>query len=233
MTDTDVPAFAYHHRAPEAGSGPAPVVVLLHGYGSSAGDMMGLAPWLDPRFLVLAPQGARPLPNGGWGWYPLGVGPVAPVLDTDELEASRGGVLDWAAAAAPAHGGDARRLFLVGFSQGAALALAAALVEPERVAALVAMSGRVVPEILPRAAAPARMRGLSVLLTHGADDEIVPVAQGRAARDMLSERGARVELCEYPVGHALSPDCLDTVEAWLAARLDDPPGAETPAPRGG
>ena len=226
---SDAPDFPYHFRA-AGGSGPAPVLVLLHGYGSSAGDMMGLAPWLDERFLVLAPQGGRALPNGGWGWYPLGMGPVAPVLDVDELEASRGGVLRWAAAAALAHGGDPARLFLVGFSQGAALALAAALTEPERLTAVVAMSGRVLPEILPRAAAPARLRGLPVLLTHGADDEIVPAAQGRAARDMLRGWGARVEHREFAAGHTLPPACLDHVGAWLSARLDAP---ETSASRAG
>lgn len=217
----DLP-LPYLLREPEAGSGPAPVVVLLHGYGSTAEGMMTLAPYLDERFLVLAPQALRPLWNGGWGWYPLGQGPVAPVLDVDELEESRRGVLEFAEAAAEVYGADPDRLYLMGFSQGAALALAAALTEPERLAGLVAMSGRVVPEILPRIASPERIRRLPVMLTHGMDDEIVPVSQGRATRALLEGWGGQPAYREYPVAHTLSAEGLLDVNAWLRGALERP-----------
>lgn len=214
--------LVFPHLAREAAPGevrPA-MAVVLHGYGGTAEGMFALAPYLDERLLVLVPQAPFPLWNGGWGWYPLGQGPVAPVLDVEMLEESRAGVLELARGAARMYGADPERLFLVGFSQGAALALTVALTEPERLAALVAMSGRVVPEILPRMAEPERIRPLPVLLTHGRDDEVVPVSQGHATRALLQRLGNPVRYQEYPVGHVLSPECLLDVTDWISGRLD-------------
>ena len=211
--------------AGEGGARP-PLVVLLHGYGSTAQGMMGVAPSLDERFVVAVPQAPVRLGDVGWGWYPLGQGPVAPVLSPERLERSRRGVLDFAAQAARRYGADPERVFLVGFSQGAALALAVALTEPERLAGVVAMSGRVVPEILPQVAAPERVARLPVLVTHGRDDQVVPAAQGRAAAEMLERMGCPVRYLEVAAAHAVPADLLSEVSRWLVET------AETPGSRG-
>jgi phospholipase/carboxylesterase len=202
------------------GDGAPPLLVLLHGYGSDAAGLFALAERLDERFLVLVPQGPLPLSNGGWGWYALGEErPTGRVVDVPGMEESRRDVLDLADAAVQEYGADAGRVFLLGHSQGAALALCVALTEPERLAGVAAMSGRVIPEILPRAAGRERMRGLPVLLAHGVDDPIVPVVHARAARDILSARGVRMEYHEYDAGHTVPPEMLADVNAWLAARI--------------
>ena len=60
-----------------AGSEPHPTIIALHGWGASAFDLMGLAPYLGGgQFLVLCPQGPLEVPLGvegaiGFGWFPL------------------------------------------------------------------------------------------------------------------------------------------------------------------
>ncbi|HEX4980002.1 MAG TPA: AAA family ATPase, partial [Acidimicrobiales bacterium] len=71
------------------------------------------------------------------------------------------------------------------FSQGAIMSLALALSEPEKVAGVLAMSGRLLPEAVERAAGPDRLRGLPVLVQHGIHDQVLPIEHGRAARDAL------------------------------------------------
>ena len=58
------------------GDGPHPTLLVLHGWGANAFDLLGLAPHLCAgRFLVLCPQGPVQTPIGpgavGYGWYPL------------------------------------------------------------------------------------------------------------------------------------------------------------------
>ena len=42
-----------------AGDGPFPTIFAMHGWGSNAMDLQGLAPYIaDGRFLVICPQGS-------------------------------------------------------------------------------------------------------------------------------------------------------------------------------
>src|SRR5215475_10680699 len=60
-----------------AGAGPHPTILALHGWGASAFDLVGLAPYLaGGRFQVICPQGPLEVPLGmpgavGFGWFPL------------------------------------------------------------------------------------------------------------------------------------------------------------------
>jgi phospholipase/carboxylesterase len=222
MDFEDALPLPYLLREPAAQpAGAPPLLILLHGYGSDATGLFALAERLDGRFLVVVPQGPLPLSNGGWGWYALGEEtPMGRVVDAQGMEESRRAVLELATAAAREHGGDAGRVFLLGHSQGAALALCLAVTEPERLAGVAAMSGRIIPEIMPRVAAPERMHGLPVLLAHGVEDPVVPVRHARAARELLASWGVHVDYREYDAGHTVPPGMLDDVNAWLAARAE-------------
>ncbi|MDB4950924.1 MAG: phospholipase/Carboxylesterase [Gemmatimonadetes bacterium] len=203
------------------GGGRPPLLVVLHGYGGDAHALLPLAERLDGRFLAVVPQGPLPLPNAGWGWYLLGdQTPTGRVVDTAGMHASRLAILRLLEDAAAEYGADPERVFLCGHSQGAALALCVALTEPERLAGVVAMSGRVIPEVLPAAADAHRVRGLPVMLAHGTWDPVVPIAHGRSARDHLERQGARVTYREYDAEHAVPPEMVDDVNAWLAGELE-------------
>jgi phospholipase/carboxylesterase len=221
----DVPAALPHllrePTVPIDGDGRPPLLVVLHGYGGDAHALLPLAERLDGRFLAVVPQGPLPLSNGGWGWYLLGdPAPAGRVVDTAGMHAARLAVLRLLDDAAAEYGADPARAYLCGHSQGAALALCVALTEPERLAGVVAMSGRVIPEVLPAAASAHRVRGLPAMLAHGTWDPVVPAAHGRAARDHLERLGARVAYREYDAEHSVPPEMVDGVNAWLGAELE-------------
>lgn len=59
--------LAYRFQPPRhAGPGKAPVLVMLHGIGSHEGDLLQLAPYLDPRLAVISLR--APLPWGAGGF---------------------------------------------------------------------------------------------------------------------------------------------------------------------
>src|SRR5687767_14441295 len=125
-----------------AGDGPFPTVILLHGWGASAHDLIGLAPALHGgRALVLCPQGPvaiQPQPGMiGYGWFPLSAGRPP---DLTAVRMAQGLIeifIDDACALFPV---DPSKLVLAGFSQGGFMAYRIALSDPDRYAGLMALS---------------------------------------------------------------------------------------------
>jgi phospholipase/carboxylesterase len=195
------------------------MAVLLHGLGADEQDLFGLAPWLDPRLLVVsarAPHEAQPM---GYSWFDIDFGEFPPRIDFQHVVESRGAILRLVEEAARAHGADAARVWLVGFSQGASMATACALARPELLRGIVAHSGRLTRRAVPTLPVPA-LAGFPVLWQHGRGDPVVPVAFGHEARDLLGGLGMQVDYREYPIGHEISEESLRDLCGWLTRQVD-------------
>ncbi len=118
------------------------------------------------------------------------------------------------------YGADARRVYLAGFSQGAMMSLALLLTRPEKVAGVVAMSGRLPRQALEREPDREALTGKPVLVTHGLYDTVLPVEHGRAAREYLSGLPVELTYREYPMAHEVSAESLREVTGWLTKALD-------------
>jgi phospholipase/carboxylesterase len=208
--------------APLADSKP-PLLVLLHGVGSSEHDLFGLASYLDPRLVVVSARG--PLTHaqsGGAAWYPVTFTPEGITADESVAVESRDKIIRFLGEAAEAYGADPRRIYLGGFSQGAIMSLYVALTHPEAIAGAVLMSGRLMPLAWEERAPDDRLRGLPVLATHGVYDPVLPIASGREIRDKLSALPLDFTYHEYPMAHEVSGESLAAATTWLSARLDTP-----------
>ena len=144
-----------------AGEGPFPTIIMLHGWGSNAHDLLGIAPHVHGgQALVLCPQGPLSMEIGqgqpGYGWFPIsGGGPT----DLEVLVASvkqLGDFLDDLLAQYPF---DPRKLALMGFSQGGVMAYSLGLRDPQRYAGLVAMSSWLPEEVAAAAGSQGVRRG--------------------------------------------------------------------------
>lgn len=213
------PALYHLSRPVPQTAGDHPLLVLLHGYGSDERDLMGLAPYLDPRFAVVSVRAPQALETGGYAWFAVQFTPFGLVLDHDQAQASRLELESWLESLVAAPGVDRRRVFLLGFSQGAGMALGAALHRPELVAGVAFLSGLVVPQMIP-AGEPQALSALSVLMTHGRQDPLLPIARGRASRALLEQLPLRLRYREYEMGHEINEECLAEVRGWLTERLD-------------
>ncbi len=182
---------------------------------------MGLAPYLDPRFHIISARAPFVLGPGAYAWFHIEFTPTGIVIDPREAEESRVTLLRFIDELVEGYGVDHSRVFLMGFSQGGIISLSLALTEPKRLAGVVAMSARILPEVLPRMAPPAEMAGLPILLIHGVSDPVLGVDYGRAARDRLSTLPVALTYREYPMGHQVTEESLGDVVGWLRDRLDD------------
>lgn len=209
------------HRVvpPRSPSANPPLLVLLHGIGADEEDLLPLAPLLDPRFLVISARAPHPEPPGH-RWYAIDWMTTPPSADAAEIVASRDLLARFVEEVASRHRVDPSRVFLLGFSQGAILALALLLARPELVRGVVAHSGQLA---LPGSAGtPEALAGAEVLLLHGEEDPVVPAEEGRRAYEVLAAlMGARVEFVGFPgLGHGISQEGVAEAARWLTARID-------------
>ena len=204
----------------EGGPTPPPLLLLLHGVGSNEEDLFGLAPYLDGRFLVVSARAPVALDYGGYGWFRIDFTPRGMEADVAQAKQSLELLPGFIDGLVGVYGADAGRVYLAGFSQGAMMSLALLLTRPEKVAGAVAMSGRLPAQVLELEPDRGALKGKRVLVTHGLYDPVLPVEQGRAARDHLEALPVELTYREYPMAHEVSMESLRDVTAWLTAALD-------------
>ena len=205
-----------HHAIRPARHKPLGALVLLHGRAVSEEDLIPLFDVLDPdrRLIGIAPRGPLQFPPGGYHWYaPSKLGSP----DPDSFAETYERVNTWLEQLSAAISVLPHKTVLGGFSQGAVLAYALSVdrMRP-RPAGVLAMSGFLPHEL---ELDPETVKGLPVLITHGSEDPIIPVAEGRQARDRLEAAGAQVEYLESPVPHAVDPAHTEPIKRWIGERL--------------
>jgi phospholipase/carboxylesterase len=199
-----------------------PLLVLLHGHASNEGDLLGLVPYLDDRFQIASPRGPQRLAAGAYAWFRTTYAASGPIVHEGEESESRKRLAAFIDEVASRYGADPTRVYLLGFSEGATLALSFALTVPEQIAGVAALSGRLLREVLPTIADPEELAGCPMFLGYGIHDDVVPIGRARSTREFLAGFGVDLDYREYPSGHQIGPQALMDVAAWLSARLDAP-----------
>lgn len=199
---------------PPAERAGRPLLVLLHGYGADEHDLFALAPLLPPEFVVAAVRAPTPppWPTPGFSWYPI---EGLQSRDARYVTEAASRFIEWVDAAS-----DADHVGLLGFSQGAAVALHALRLQPQRFSFVVNLSGYATPGDLPRDPELAEERP-PVFWGRGTNDDVIPgflVAHTTEWLPAHSELSGRV----YPgLTHSVSEQEIADVHAFLQKRLEE------------
>lgn len=196
-----------------------PLIVLLHGRGSSESDLLGLAPRLPEKAVVVAPRApfaAAPWGYGpGWAWYRyLGEDRPEPESFSEgqrELESLLEGLPG-------ALGVDPGPVVLGGFSQGGTMSLGYALRKPAGVPMVMNFSG-FLPNHREVQATPETVAGTRFFWAHGRQDPSIPFQLALRGRTALRDAGADLEERDYEIGHWIAPEELADAVSWLEESL--------------
>jgi len=109
----------------------------------------------------------------------------------------------------------------MGFSHGAIMSVSVMLTNPGILAGVVAMSGRILPEIQPIMVPEKELQDFPVFVVHGTRDQVIPIQNGRASNELLSDLPVNLVYKEYDMGHEISNDSLGDILAWLGKLLDE------------
>ncbi len=196
-----------------SGPGPYPTAVLLHGRLGNE-DVMWVFRRVVPRpWLVVAPRAIVPEGTSGFSWHlqPHGQWPDLAAFDPAVDALTR-----FLRVLPSLYNADPDRLYLIGFSQGAAVAFATALRQPSIARGIAGMVG-FAPRVAPEAVA-GQLNGLPVFMAAGEQDATVPPDESRRAAAVLRAAGADLEYREYPTEHKMTAAALDDLKAWLQGR---------------
>jgi phospholipase/carboxylesterase len=206
------------------GTAPNAAVIWLHGLGADGHDFepivpeLPLPPGLRARFVFPhAPVQAVTINFGHVmpAWYDVyGDGRE----DAEGIRASQQRI-EALIAGERERGVAPRRIVLAGFSQGGAIALQTGLRHPERLAGILALSTYLpLAETVAAEASPAN-RDVPIFMAHGTEDPVIPLRRAAISRDALRKLGYQVEWHEYPMPHAVCPEEIADVGAWLGRVL--------------
>lgn len=196
-------------------------VILVHGRGASASDILGLADALDaPQLAYLAPQAK------GGTWYPHSF--LAPLRDNEPYLSSALAALASLLELADRAGLSRNRVIVAGFSQGACLATEFVARHASRYGGLIAFTGGLIGPLGTGFQYCGELADTPAFLGAGDPDPHVPWARVQESASVLSALGAAVTLRRYPgLGHAINQDEIDEarkIVSTLAGPGRDPPG---------
>jgi len=209
-----------------------PIIVMFHGFGADAHDLLPLAQalaipgatWLFPHAPIQVPLGPHMV---GRAWFPI---------DMVELQAAMmaGTHRDMSHQKPPAleqartmarqmlseFGASWSSVVLAGFSQGAMLATALALHAEDAPLGLGILSGTVLDAATWQDLAPKR-KGLAFFQSHGTQDPLLSVEAAHRLHTLLTNAGLEGELIEFRGAHEIPMVVLEKFSAW--ARALQPP----------
>ena len=198
----DIPALdpaAVRWSAPVAERAGRPLLVLLHGYGANEHDLFAFAPHLPDEFVVAAVRAPLlpPFPTPGHSWYPIeGLQNRRP----EDVTAAAERLIQWLDAET-----DAASVGLLGFSQGASVALQALRLQP--------------PGSLPGDAHLAEVRP-PVFWGRGTHDDVIPPELIDHTVQWLPDHVDLSGRVYTGLAHSVSQQELDDVVVFLRKRLD-------------
>jgi predicted esterase len=190
-------------------------MVMVHGRGASAESILTLANEFDqPGFAYLAPQAA------GGTWYPNRF--LAPTASNEPWLSSALAAVDQVVAKVVAAGIPHERLIILGFSQGACLALEYAARKARRYGVVVGLSGG----LIGADGEPRHDRGnfasTPIFLGCSEADFHIPQQRVQHAAEILRGLGGDVTMRLYPnMDHSVNQDEIEFVRHMMAALVAD------------
>ena len=203
--------LGFVHRFVPAEEPAAPTLLLLHGTGGDENDLLPLGRMLHERAALLSPRG-KVLENGMPRYFRrLSIG----VFDEEDLVNRTHELAGFVQRAVSEYDLDPRRLFAVGFSNGANIATSLLLLHPGLLAGAVLLRAMVPfePETSPD------LQGTRVYLAAGRSDQMIPPESTERLAQLLREARAEVTLDWQPGGHGIGRDEIEAARDWLASAL--------------
>jgi phospholipase/carboxylesterase len=202
------------------------LLVLMHGVGSNAEDLFGLADYVPAHYHVLSLQAPNPMGPQAYAWFMFSVNPDGTrSIDAAQELSSRAMVVQTVAAASAQLGVPAERVIVGGFSQGGIMSLSLLLTQPELLNGICVWHSRLLPEAVAAQVAAEQMQGRSAWISHGTVDNVIPLSSAHAIRQHLQGLPVALRYEEYPCAHTIHPQELRDSMQWLAQRTQSAPQA--------
>jgi phospholipase/carboxylesterase len=185
------------------------VLVAIHGRTGSENSMEIFTQKLNTNFWVISPRAPFSAQGSGFSWVEE---EQSSRQDFSRLEQSSLGLAQRLRQILQENQIEELPLHLLGFSQGAAIALILSLMGPGTGRKVGLLSGFLPSGLLAKTGLLVDAR---YFIAHGRQDETVSIEQGRKLVQFLEDCGAWVDYCEADTGHKLSLPCFKAMEKFF------------------
>jgi phospholipase/carboxylesterase len=200
------------------GEGKAPLLLLLHGYGSDENDLFSFASELPVKYHIISVRAPMTMQPYGNAWYAISIDPTGiKVSDNEGARVSRDLIAQFIDEAVKAYDLDPFNVTLLGFSQGTILSYGVALTYPEKIKNVIGLSGYINEEIIDLKSNAAYAH-LNIYNSHGTVDQVIPIDAARKTPAYLEKLGIVSSLSEFPVGHGVHPTNFYELKEWLEGK---------------
>ncbi|EAQ40142.1 phospholipase/carboxylesterase [Dokdonia sp. MED134] len=200
-------------------SDKAPLLLLLHGYGSNEEDLFSFAEELPKNYFIISARAPIAMQPYGNAWYHISIDPDGvKSSDNDGARQSRDLIARFIDEAIETYDLDKHNVTLLGFSQGTILSYAVALTYPEKIKNVIGLSGYINEDIIELKSNPSYAH-LNVYNSHGTVDQVIPIDAARKTPPYLEKVGINSTLSEFPVGHGVHPTNFYEFKKWLEEQV--------------
>ena len=186
---------------------------MLHGRSGDEDAMWVFAQTIPSDWLVIAPRGLKPDPDGGYAWHPRTPDEWPCLYEFGEAVTA---VTHFIHALPKQYNADPQRIYLMGFSQGAATAYALAMTYPKLVQGIAGIVG-FVPEACDAAVEMRALHDLPIFMAVGQRDPLIPYGRAGTCAQTLRTAGADLTYHEYDTGHKLNIQGIRNLKQWWLA----------------
>lgn len=188
-------------------------MIMIHGRGASAEDILSLAAEVDqPGFAYLAPQAAE------YSWYPNRF--LAPLASNEPGLTSALAIIAMLLERVSNAGIDPEHTILLGFSQGACLALEFASRNARRYGGIVGLSGALIGPDYAQRDYPGTLQETPIFLGCSDKDPHIPRDRVLASAEILQQQGGIVTTRLYPyLGHTVNRDELEAIRLMMSSLI--------------
>jgi phospholipase/carboxylesterase len=197
-----------------------PLLILLHGAGGSEKELFEAVSLLDERFIVVTVRAPFMQSPRHYEWFGAEWLGGQRMMNLMQADFSRKSLEKFIPEAVHAYKANANRVYLLGFDQGATMALSLLLTDPELLAGVVAIAGQLPEEMRALMVKPDQLKGIPVLIVHGIQDQVLPLSAAEAIKTTLEGYRMEVSYLETPNTHELTAEMVDEANTWLTGRLE-------------
>jgi phospholipase/carboxylesterase len=213
------------HLIRPARSKNAPLLLLLHGYGSNEDDLFSFATEISEDVFIVSARAPHDMQPYGAAWYAINFDNTGGKFsDLDQARESMEMIKVFIEELKASYPIDPDNLNILGFSQGAILSYGLSLSDPNLFKNVVAMSGYVNEDLVSeRAGMNVRFRESKTpsnfFISHGTMDQVIPFSWAQKAVPIMDEARADYVFKDYPIGHGVARDNFFDMKKWLESRV--------------
>jgi len=210
----------YHIYRPSTLKENAPLLIMLHGYGSDENDLFSFANELPEELFIISLKAPYSLEPQGNAWYAINFDADQNKWnDNEQAKISMETLIKCIDKACEICPVNKNNVSLLGFSQGTILGMATALNYTTKIKNVIGLSGYINHDILPENLKELDYSSLSFYCSHGTVDQVIPIDWARQTPVFLKSLNIEHIYSEFPVGHGVAPKNFYELRDWISTKI--------------